>query len=143
MNIIDKFSVSEEAYDELTQQEPALPRTYLVKACQQTLDEQWNVIRTPGEFPGAELPLKLLLENELRRQVSTAMAFTSVSLLVQRSTGLRLKFHNTTWNKIRDLEIRMTMHIMLTPITLFCYPWLQLKDSVEEEPTVKVKISRD
>ena len=105
---MEKFSVSEEAYHELTQQEPALPRTYLVKACQQTLDEQWNVTRAPGECPGAELPLKLLLENELRRQVSTVMAFTTVSLLVQRSTGLRLKFHNTTWNKIREMEIRMT-----------------------------------
>ena len=35
------------------------------------------------------------------------------------------------------------MHMMLTPITLLCHPWLQLKDSVEEEPTVKVKISGD
>ena len=31
---------------------------------------------------------------------------------------------------------------MLTPIILFCYWWLQLKDSVEE-PAVKVKISGD
>ena len=31
--IMDKFSVSQEAYHELTQQDPALPRSYLVKAC--------------------------------------------------------------------------------------------------------------
>ncbi|KAJ7351778.1 hypothetical protein OS493_035503 [Desmophyllum pertusum] len=84
--IMDKFSVSQEAYHELTQQDPALPRSYLVKACQQTLDDQWDVIRTPGECPGAELPFKLLLENELKKH---------------------------------------------------------LKNSVEEEPTVKVKVSGD
>ena len=61
---MNKFSITEEAYHELTQEEPALPRTYLVKACQQTLDDQWNVTRTPVECPGAELTFKFLLENE-------------------------------------------------------------------------------
>lgn len=67
--IMDKFSVSQEAYHELTQQDPTLPRSYLLKGCQQFLDDEWKVTRTPGEFPGAELPFKELLEIELRKQV--------------------------------------------------------------------------
>lgn len=69
--IMDKFSVSLQAYHELTQQEQTLPRSYLVEACQQSLDDKWDVTRTPGECPGAELPFKVLLEKELRKYVST------------------------------------------------------------------------
>lgn len=67
---MDKFSISQSAYHELTQQEPSLPRTHLVEACQQTLDEKWSPTRTPGECPGAELPFELLLEKELKDHVS-------------------------------------------------------------------------
>ena len=68
---MDKFSVSIQAYHELSQQQPTLPRSYLIEACQQSLDDKWNVTRTPGECPGAELPFKVLLEKELRKNVST------------------------------------------------------------------------
>lgn len=70
---MDKFSVSIQAHHELSQQEPALPRSYLVEACQQSLDDKWDVTRTPGECPGAEISFKVLLENELRKYVSTKM----------------------------------------------------------------------
>ncbi|KAL9977061.1 hypothetical protein ACROYT_G014425 [Oculina patagonica] len=38
--IMDKFSVSVQAYHKLSQQEPTLPRSYLVEACQQSLDDK-------------------------------------------------------------------------------------------------------
>ncbi|XP_078347604.1 uncharacterized protein LOC144632757 [Oculina patagonica] len=72
--IMDKFSVSQEAYHELTQHDRSLPRSYLVKGCQQSLDDVWKVTRTPGECPGAELPFKELLEIELRKQLSKSSA---------------------------------------------------------------------
>ena len=63
--------MSIQAYHELSQQQPTLPRSYLIEACQQSLDDKWKVTRTPGECPGAELPFKVLLEKELRKNVST------------------------------------------------------------------------
>ena len=65
--IMDKFSVSIPAYHELSQQEPTLPRSYLIEACQQSLDDKWDVTRTPGECPEAELPFKVLLEKEFKK----------------------------------------------------------------------------
>ena len=79
--IMDKFSISQEAYHELTQRESSLPRSYLVKACQQSLDEQWDVKKTPGECPGAELPFKLLLEKELKAHVSITITLLMVKLI--------------------------------------------------------------
>lgn len=73
--IMDKFSVSHEAYHELSQHNPSLPRSYLVEACQKSLDSKWEITRTPGECPGAELPFKLLLEKELRAHVSRVIFF--------------------------------------------------------------------
>ena len=48
----------------MTQIEKTLPRTYLVEGCQKHIDQDTatEVKRTPGLFPGAELPLKPLLE---------------------------------------------------------------------------------
>ena len=34
------------------------------------MDSQWDIRRTPGTSPGAELPLKLLLEKEIQQHVS-------------------------------------------------------------------------
>ena len=60
--IMDRFSISLEGYQELTQTQPALPTTYLVESCAKELDSKWKVKRTPVVAQGAELPLKLLLE---------------------------------------------------------------------------------
>ena len=46
--------MSQEAYHEITQQEPKLPKSYLVEACQRSLDDEWNITRTPGECLGFE-----------------------------------------------------------------------------------------
>ena len=66
---MDRFSISKEAYHELTQQESSLPKTYLVESCQKVIDALWKSTRTPGICPGAELPFELLLEKEIRGHV--------------------------------------------------------------------------
>ena len=70
--ILNKFSVSMEAYHEIVQISSALPRSYLVEGCQKELDKDTasTVTRTPGPSPGAELPLKPLLEAQVRKHVS-------------------------------------------------------------------------
>jgi len=68
--IMDRFSISLEGYHELTQSQQALPRTYLVESCAKELDSKWKVTRTPGAAQGAELPLRLLLEEKIRQHVS-------------------------------------------------------------------------
>jgi len=68
---MDKFSVSWKAYHELTQIDNSLPRSYLVEGCQATVDDGWKITaKTPGNNPGAELPLKDLLEQEIEMHVS-------------------------------------------------------------------------
>lgn len=79
---MEKFSVSQEAYHELTQQESNLPRSYLFEACQQSLDDEWNT-KTLGVCPGAELPFKDLLEKELRKQMSKSYWITNLGLLLK------------------------------------------------------------
>lgn len=59
---MDRFSISLEGYHELTQVEKNLLRTYLIESYTKVLDSKWEVTRTPGDALGAELPLKLLLE---------------------------------------------------------------------------------
>lgn len=56
--IMDKFSISWEAYHEPTQQDKTLPRSFLVKWCHGTIDSRWNIRKALGDQPGAELPLK-------------------------------------------------------------------------------------
>ena len=69
--IMGRFSISWEAYHELTQQEANLPRSYLVEGCQAELDSQWNISKTPEEHAGAVLPLNELLKKEIEEHVST------------------------------------------------------------------------
>ncbi|PFX15612.1 hypothetical protein AWC38_SpisGene20160 [Stylophora pistillata] len=67
--IMDRFSISLEGYHELTQVENSLPMTYLTESCTKVLDSKWEVTRTLGDAPGAELPSKLLLEHEVRQHL--------------------------------------------------------------------------
>ena len=64
---MDRFTISQEAYHELTQQESSLPKTYFVESCQKVIDALWKPTRTPGICPGAELPFELLLEKGNKR----------------------------------------------------------------------------
>jgi len=68
--IMEKFFISWEAYHKLTQQNQALPRSYLVEGCQATLDELWSISKTPSDQPGAELPLEDLIKQEIQEHVS-------------------------------------------------------------------------
>ena len=67
---MDRFSISLEGYHELTQVEKLLPRKHLIERYAKVLDSEWNVQRIPGEAEGAELPFKLLLQQQIRKQVS-------------------------------------------------------------------------
>ena len=68
--IMDKFSISREAYHELTQKDDTLPRSYLVEGCQTAFDSHWQITKTPGNQPGAEFPFKDLLKKEIEEHVS-------------------------------------------------------------------------
>lgn len=68
---MDRFSISFEGYHELTQVNKSLPRTHHVESCTKAMDGKWDIKRTPGTAQGAELPLKVLLEREIREHVST------------------------------------------------------------------------
>ena len=68
--IMDKYSISWEAYHELSQQDQTLPRSYLVQGCQGTRDSSWDIRKAPGGQPGAELPLEDLLKRQLNEYVS-------------------------------------------------------------------------
>ena len=70
LHIMDRFSISLDGYHELTRTQPELPRTHIIESCAKTLDSKWKVTRTPGVAQGAQLPLKLLLEGEIRKHVS-------------------------------------------------------------------------
>ena len=68
--IMDRFSISQQAYHELAQLEPSLPRRHLVEGHAKKMDSNWDIKRTPGKCSGAELPFKLLLEKEILILVS-------------------------------------------------------------------------
>ena len=46
-----------------------LSRSYLVEGCQTSLDSLWDIQRSPGKAPGAELSFKQLLKLQLQRHV--------------------------------------------------------------------------
>lgn len=54
--IMNKFPISHDAYHELTQQEPERPRGYLIKGCQESLDDQWEIKRPQGSVLVLNLP---------------------------------------------------------------------------------------
>ena len=68
--IMDKYSISWEAYHELSQQDQTLPRSYLVQGCQGTIDSSWDIRKAPGDQPGAELAFEDLLKQQLEEYVS-------------------------------------------------------------------------
>ena len=74
---MDRFSISLEGYHELTQVDKSLPRTHLVETCTKLMDSQWDIKRTPGTAQGAELPLKLLLEKEIRQHVGGSSTYVA------------------------------------------------------------------
>lgn len=67
---MDRFSISWEAYHELTQQDKSLARTLLVEGCKAVLDSRCNIKKKPGNRPGAELPLEDLLNQRIEDHLS-------------------------------------------------------------------------
>lgn len=61
--IQDKFCVGEAAYHELTMTSAgeALPRSYLVKQCKDSLNDLCHIERTPGTNKGASLTSRMHL----------------------------------------------------------------------------------
>ena len=92
---MDRFSISLDGYHELTQTQPELPRTHIIESCAKTLDSKWKVTRTPGVAQGAELPLKLLLEEEIRKHVS----ITKYSLFQSNDCQIKFDNHCLKWVK--------------------------------------------
>ena len=70
--IQDKFCIGEAAYHELTMTSSgeALPRSYLVKQCKDSLNELYLIERTPGVNEGAQLNFKSALQNAIKTHVS-------------------------------------------------------------------------
>lgn len=83
--MMDRFSISHEAYHEMSQV-PGLqnvPRSYLIQGCQASCNRLWQnkLKKTPGPWPGAEIPMNDLLESEIRRHVSAWNKFYFLYLL--------------------------------------------------------------
>ena len=70
-SLLCRFCISLEGYHELTQTSGGsdLPRSYIAEGCQASLDQQWDIKRTPGVQPGAELSFKQLLQHQLSLHV--------------------------------------------------------------------------
>ena len=68
---MNKFSISMQAYHEMSQLLKDAPRKHYIDGCQKTIDEQWldRIKPTPGCAPGAELPFQGLLADAIQSRV--------------------------------------------------------------------------
>ena len=57
----EKYSVSDQAYKELSAIEPNMPRLYTVHQRIKQVNEQWSIKEMPGSIPGYQVDLKQLL----------------------------------------------------------------------------------
>ena len=78
--LIDKFSVGDAFIHELSMAVNGMPKSYLIKQCQDKLNSTCLVKPTPGTEPGAQVSFKESLINKLRLLVSTWCVFLSVTL---------------------------------------------------------------
>ena len=62
--ILDKFTISIHGYHELTQAYHQLPRTHYIEGCQQIVGAHYEILKTPGDAPGAEMDLVELLKHD-------------------------------------------------------------------------------
>jgi hypothetical protein len=70
--IVDKFCIGEATYHELTMTATgaALPRSYLIKQCKESLNALTHIERTPGDAEGAQLNFYETLCMEIQKHVS-------------------------------------------------------------------------
>ncbi|PFX32346.1 hypothetical protein AWC38_SpisGene2769 [Stylophora pistillata] len=66
-----KVYISLEGYHEMSQVVGGkdLSRSYIVEGCQASLDSLWDIQRSPGKAPGAQLSFKQLLKLQLQRHI--------------------------------------------------------------------------
>ena len=90
--IMNKFSVSLQAYHEISQLLKDAPRKHYIDSCQKTLDEQWlnRLKHMPGCVPGAELPFQDLLANAIQIHVCIRVFCNSKIIMAY---GRELDFH--------------------------------------------------
>ena len=69
--ILDKFSVGDAAYHEISMIDDQFPRSYLNKQCRNDLNSIFHIARTPGKHPGAQMSFT----DELRRQIRKKVIF--------------------------------------------------------------------
>ena len=69
--ITDKCCIGEAAYRELTMLPggEGLPRSYLIRQCNENLNKLCNVSRTSGQTEGVQLDFKEELENKIKEKV--------------------------------------------------------------------------
>ncbi|KAJ7389784.1 hypothetical protein OS493_029206 [Desmophyllum pertusum] len=67
--ILDHFGVAIQAYHEVTQMEghDAMARSYVLEECQAELNAAINIVRTPGQSPGAEMHFPDLLKELIEK----------------------------------------------------------------------------
>ena len=122
--ILDKFSISDAAYHELTMFSDSLPRRYLIVQKRSELNGIFHIERPPGETPDAYVTI----ESEISRYIKTNQICNDKSLKVKLAgDGARvsrissfvtftLSFPDdencTSVNNIKTLAIRKVMMIL-------------------------------
>ena len=65
--ILDKFSVGDAFYHELSMLNEGLPRSYLIKQCRNQLNMIYTTQKTPSPIPGTQLEFEIVLRDELSK----------------------------------------------------------------------------
>ena len=93
-----------------------LPRTYLAEGCQASLDRQWDVKRTPGSQPGAELPFRELLQQQLKRHV--CLTFTLQYYFSDRFISVTCQNCLVLYNLLLTITNKLINHATLLFTTM-------------------------
>ncbi len=70
--LLDHYNISDGAYHELAiYYKDVLHRSYLIKECRDDVDSITHIIRTPGESPGAQVPLTEAINLLIKQEVTS------------------------------------------------------------------------
>ena len=73
LQVCDNSMISDSAYHELAMHVPEMPRKHLLVSCRNTVNETFEVKRTPGMLPGSYLSLQTELIKDLQNAESEGM----------------------------------------------------------------------
>lgn len=109
--IQDKFCVGEATYHELSMipAGQALPRSYLVKQCKDSLNQLCHIERTPGKNEGAQVNFNDALKNAIQKHVSSSINHHQYFLCVFVCVSLHIIFQYNE-GKIIYLEISLLLY---------------------------------